>query len=76
MVLQGPLSIEFSSKNIGMGCHFLLQGIFLTQGSNPCLPAAPELEGGFLTITPPAMPQIKRGQCSKIKAISCPSFPK
>ena len=24
-------------KNTGMGCHFLLQGIFLTQGSNPCL---------------------------------------
>ena len=24
-------------KNIGAGCHFLLQGIFLTQGSNPCL---------------------------------------
>ena len=23
-------------KNTGMGCHFLLQGIFLTQGSNPC----------------------------------------
>ena len=23
------------SKNIGVGCHFLLQGIFLTQGSNP-----------------------------------------
>ena len=22
---------------IGMGCHFLLQGIFLTQESNPCL---------------------------------------
>ena len=22
-------------KNIGMGCHFLLQGIFLTQGLNP-----------------------------------------
>ena len=21
-------------KNAGMGCHFLLQGIFLTQGSN------------------------------------------
>ena len=21
-----------------MGCHFLLQGIFLNQGSNPCLP--------------------------------------
>ena len=25
------------SKNIGVGCHALLQGIFLTQGSNPCL---------------------------------------
>ena len=24
-------------KNTGVGCHFLLQGIFLTQGSNPGL---------------------------------------
>ena len=24
-------------KNTGMGCHILLQGIFATQGSNPCL---------------------------------------
>nr|XP_025130965.1 beta-glucuronidase isoform X2 [Bubalus bubalis]XP_025130966.1 beta-glucuronidase isoform X2 [Bubalus bubalis]XP_025130967.1 beta-glucuronidase isoform X2 [Bubalus bubalis] len=24
--------------NTGVGCHFLLQGIFLTQGSSPCLP--------------------------------------
>ena len=24
-------------KNTGVGCHFLLQGIFLTQGSNPHL---------------------------------------
>jgi len=24
-------------KNIGVGCHFLLQGIFQTQGSNPDL---------------------------------------
>ena len=24
-------------KNTGVGCHFLLQGIFSTQGSNPCL---------------------------------------
>ena len=23
-------------KNTGVGCHFLLQGIFLTQRSNPC----------------------------------------
>ena len=24
-------------KNTGVGCHALLQGIFLTQGLNPCL---------------------------------------
>ena len=24
-------------KSTGVGCHFLLQGIFPTQGSNPCL---------------------------------------
>ena len=28
---------NFSGKNTGVGCHFLLQGIFPTQGSNPCL---------------------------------------
>ena len=28
---------HFSGKNTGVGCHFLLQGIFLTQELNPCL---------------------------------------
>ena len=28
---------DFPSKNTGVGCHFLLQGIFPTQGSNPDL---------------------------------------
>ena len=28
---------NFSGKNIGVGCHFLLQGICLSQGSNPRL---------------------------------------
>ena len=27
----------FQAKNTGIGCHFLLQGIFPTQGSNPSL---------------------------------------
>ena len=27
----------FPGKNTGVGCHFLLQGIFLTQGSSLCL---------------------------------------
>ena len=26
----------FPGKNTGVGCHFLLQGSFLTQGVNPC----------------------------------------
>ena len=33
-----PLSMGFSRKVTGVGCHFLLQGIFLSQGSNPGLP--------------------------------------
>ena len=28
---------DSTAKNTGVKCHFLLQGIFLTQGSNPCL---------------------------------------
>ena len=28
---------NFSGKNTGVSCHFLLQGIFPTQGLNPCL---------------------------------------
>ena len=28
---------NFPGKNIGVGCHFLLKRIFLTQGLNPCL---------------------------------------
>ena len=28
---------DFLGKNTGMGCHFLLQGIFPTQGLNPRL---------------------------------------
>jgi len=29
---QAPLSMKLPGKNTGMGCHFLLQGLFLTQG--------------------------------------------
>ena len=34
MAHQAPLSKDFPSKITGVGCHFLLQGIFLTQGYN------------------------------------------
>ena len=37
-VAQRLLSPWYSpSKNIGVGCHFLLQKTFPTQGSNPCV---------------------------------------
>ena len=48
---QAPLSMRFCCKNAGAGCHFLLQGIFLTQGSNPSLLLSPLLAGGFFTTT-------------------------
>ena len=43
---------SFLSKNTGMGCHFLLQGIFPSQGSSPpLLPAShvSALAGEFFT---------------------------
>ena len=37
-----PLSFsvpgDFPGKTTGVGCHALFQGIFPTQGLNPCLP--------------------------------------
>ena len=41
---QAPLPIGFPGRNTEVGCHFLLQGIFLTQGSQ------------FLTTEPPGKP--------------------
>ena len=34
VALQAPLFMDSPGKNTGVGCHALLQGIFLTQGSN------------------------------------------
>ena len=45
---------DFPGNNTGVGCRFLLQGIFPTQGSNP-LPS-PALAGGFCTTGPPGKP--------------------
>ena len=40
-------------KNTGMGCCFLLQGIFPTQGSNPGLPHCRQMQADALTSEPP-----------------------
>ena len=34
---QALLSMDFTGKDTGVGCCFLLQGIFPDQGSNPYL---------------------------------------
>ena len=46
-----PLSMGFPGKNTGVGCHFLLQGVFLS-------PESPALAGGFFTTAPPGKPMI------------------
>ena len=43
---------NFPGKNTGGGCHFLLQGIFPTQGMKLCLLVFPVLAGRFFTTVP------------------------
>ena len=47
---------DFPDKNTGVGCHFLLQGIFPTQESNPCLLCLLHWQGGSLPLAPPGKP--------------------
>ena len=46
VALQAPLW-NSPGKNTGVGYHYLLQGIFLTQGSNSCLLLSPALADRF-----------------------------
>ena len=39
----------FPGRNTGVGCHFLLQGIFLTQGLNQWSLVSPALANRFFT---------------------------
>ena len=51
---------NFPGKNTGVGCYFLLQGIFLTQGSNPGIEPvslqSPALASRFFATAPPGKP--------------------
>ena len=44
---------DFPDKNIGLGCHFLLQGIIPTQESNPHLLHLLNLQANSLPLAPP-----------------------
>ena len=50
----------FSGKNTGVGCRALLQGIFSTQGLNPCLLHLLHWQAGSLPLAPPGKASLAR----------------
>ena len=44
---------NFPGQNTGVGCHFLLKGIFLTQELNPCFLHLLNWQAGSLPLEPP-----------------------
>ena len=48
---------DYPGKNTGVGFHFLLQGIFPTQGSNPHLLRLLHWQADSLPTVPPGKPQ-------------------
>ena len=58
---------DFPGRNTGMGCHFLLQGIFPTQGSNPGLPHCRQM---LLLSKPPGKSQYILPDFAKCHKIS------
>ena len=62
------------SKNTGVGCHFLLQGIFPTQGQNLRLFCLLHWQAGSLPLAPPGKPPSCRlkVKCSQVRETSLP----
>ena len=52
MARQAPMSWGSPGKNSGVGHHALLQGIFLTQGSNPHLKSLLHWQEDSLALAP------------------------
>ena len=50
--------LQFPGKNTGVGCHFLLQGIFLTQGWNLHILHLQHWQSESLQLAPPGKPQV------------------
>ena len=57
---QDPGPWDSPVRNTGVGCHALLQGIFLTQGSNPHLLRFLTWQEGSLPLMPPGKPLLPR----------------
>ena len=56
VALQRPLSVGFSIRNTGVGCHVLLQWIFPTQGLKSHLLRLLHWQLGSLLLVPPGKP--------------------
>ena len=50
---------DYPGKNTGVGCHFLLWGIFLTQGFNLCLLYLLHWQADSLPLAPSGKPVYK-----------------
>ena len=88
VALQAPLPLGFSRQEYWSGCHFLLQGIFPTQGSNLVSCVSYIAGGFFLTkatweasseqgtqIRRPPAPRIQLGSVASDSPVSCPFTP-
>ena len=53
----------FPGKNTGVGCHALLQGIFLTLGYNLCLLCLLHWQAGFSPLAHPGKPNLWKALC-------------
>ena len=68
---QAPLLWNSPGKNTGVGCHSLCQGIFRTQGLNPCLLHCRHVcLFLFLTTEPPGKPLENPQQMSAITTMN------
>ena len=63
-----PCPWDSPGQNTGVGCYALFQGIFPTQGSNPCLLCLLNWQVGSLPLAPPGKP-FGGGQKGKRKEI-------
>ena len=57
---------DFSGKNTGVGCHFLLQGIFLAEGSNLCFLCLLHCRQILYPLSHQGSPQMSRTQSKSL----------
>ena len=66
---------KFPGRNMGVGCHFLLQGIFPHLGIEPASLVSPGLADGYLISTPPGKPNNKIIMKRFLKHVLCVTPP-